>query len=169
MDRIGAVLWRAKPGPVSGIALAEQSIVTSPNDANLVGNVYYTKYYELQGALRDGYFYGIVPDAYRTTGAQGGLRCIYTEVRHLRDAMPFDTIKACMRVAGIHEKGIVLTFDFFRTLPGGRSEKLATGTHVAAWRAAEAGSISDLPAALREHLLDWVREDILAVTSRSAA
>ncbi|MEW6039597.1 MAG: SDR family NAD(P)-dependent oxidoreductase [Pseudomonadota bacterium] len=170
MDRIGAALWRAKPGPVAGIVLSEQSIATSPNDANLVGNIYYSKYYELQGVLRDGYFYGIVPDAYRMTAAQGGLRCIFTEVRHLRDAMPFDTIKACMHVAGIYEKGIVLAFDFFRILPGGRSEKLATGTHVAAWRAtAEPGGITDLPAVLREHLLDRVREDILAAMSRSAA
>ncbi|QJD30234.1 type I polyketide synthase [Methylococcus geothermalis] len=170
MERIGAALWRAKPGPVAGIVLAEQSTATSPTDANLVGNIYYSKYYELQGVLRDGYFYRIVPDAYRLAEARGGLRCIFTEVRHLRDAMPFDTIKARMHVAGIHEKGIVLAFDFFRIMPGGKSEKLATGTHVAAWRTAEeSGEVTDLPAALREHLLDRAREEILAATSKSAA
>ncbi|UZR29770.1 type I polyketide synthase [Methylococcus mesophilus] len=169
-DRIGAALWREKPGPVAGLVLSEQNVATSPNDANLVGNIYYSKYYELQGVLRDGYFYGIVPDAYRIGEAQGGFRCIFTEVRHLRDAMPFDTIKARMYLAGIYQKGVVLAFDFFRLMPGGRSEKLATGTHVAAWRAtAEAGSIADLPAALRDHLLGKVRKDILEMKSRSAA
>lgn len=170
LDRIGAALWREKPGPVAGMVLSEQNVATSPNDANLVGNIYYSKYYELQGVLRDGYFYGIVPDAYRIGEAQGGFRCIFTEVRHLRDAMPFDTIKARMYLAGIYQKGVVLAFDFFRLMPGGRLEKLATGTHVAAWRAtAEAGSIADLPAALRDHLLGRVRKDILEMKSRSAA
>lgn len=170
MELIGTTLWRAKPGPASGVVLAEQSVATSPNDANLVGNVYYSKYYELQGVLRDGYFHSIVPDAYRIGKTEGGLRCIFTEIRHLRDAMPFDTIKARMYVAAIHQKGILLAFDFFRILPGGRSEKLATGTHVAAWReTAEGAEITDLPPMLRNHLLKMARDEILAAPSRSAA
>ncbi|QXP88039.1 type I polyketide synthase [Methylococcus capsulatus] len=170
MELLGTALWRAKPGPAGGVFLAEQSVVTSPNDANLVGNIYYSKYYELQGSLRDSYFHGIVPDAYRIGEAQEGLRCIFTEIRHLRDAMPFDTIKARMSVAAIHQKGVLLAFDFFRLLPGGKSEKLATGTHVAAWRmATESAEITNLPSMLRIHLLKMVRDEILTAPSKSAA
>ncbi|MDF9393821.1 MULTISPECIES: type I polyketide synthase [Methylococcus] len=169
-ELIGTALWRAKPGPAGSVLLAEQTVATSPNDANLVGNIYYSKYYELQGMLRDGYFYGIVPDAYRIGEAQEGLRCIFTEIRHLRDAMPFDTIKARMSVAAIHQKGVLLAFDFFRVLPGGKSEKLATGTHVAAWRmSTEGAEITNLPSLLRIQLLKVVRDEILTAPSKSAA
>jgi hypothetical protein len=58
---VGVAVWQTPPGPASGMLLVEQTCVTSIGDANLVGNVYYSKYYELQGALRDGYFFGIVP------------------------------------------------------------------------------------------------------------
>ncbi len=157
LERIGASLWRTGRGPASGVPLTEESFSTSPNDANLVGNIYYSKYYELQGVLRDKYFFGVIPKAYQPAGKHGGLRCAFTEVKHLRDAMPFDTLSARMRVIAVHEKGIELGFDFFRVALQGKLEKLATGVHVAAWveptEARGGRETGKLPAALRDYLL----------------
>ncbi|QSA96532.1 type I polyketide synthase [Methylococcus sp. EFPC2] len=157
---IGGSLWRKKQGPETGILLAEHSCGTTSNDANLVGNIYYSKYYELQGVLRDSHFFGVVPDAYRMDSAHGGIRCVYTEVSHLRDAMPFDTLRARMYVNAVHERGIELGFEFFRIMPNGDVEKLATGVHVAAWMTAKEdgslGTAMDLPNALSGYLLSRV-------------
>lgn len=153
LKRIGASLWRAGNEPGSGAHLSEQSFPTSTNDANLVGNLYYTKYYELQGALRDRYLFGIFPEAYRAATATGGMRCVFTEVKHLRDAMPFDILTARMRVTAVHEKGIELGFEFFRAAPSGRLEKLATAVHVAAWKPGQGRGLARLPLSLRQHFM----------------
>lgn len=169
LERLGAALWHAQPGPVPGAFLAEQAFSTSPNDANLVGNIYYSKYYELQGVLRDNYFFSLLPDAYQAGGNFGGLRCLFTEVRHLRDAMPFDTLSARMHITRVHEKGLMLAFDFFRIAAGGKHEKLATGTHVLAWRTSPGSelphAIARLPEALLNHLLTRVKEERLGKTA----
>ncbi|MDD2767128.1 MAG: SDR family NAD(P)-dependent oxidoreductase [Methylococcus sp.] len=169
LARLGAARWHAQPGPVPGVFLAEQAFATSPNDANLVGNIYYSKYYELQGVLRDNYFFSVLPDAYQAGGNFGGLRCLFTEVRHLRDAMPFDTLSARMYITRVHEKGLMLAFDFFRISAGGKHEKLATGTHVLAWRTTLGSerphAIARLPEALLDHLLTRVKEERLGKTA----
>jgi enediyne polyketide synthase len=173
LERIGASLWRTRPGPAAGLCLAEQRFATFQNDGNLVGNLYYTKYYELQGILRDSYLFGVIPEAYHAAGKTGGIRCLYTEVQHLRDAMPFDVLTARMHLLALHEKGMELAFEFFRLTPGNTLEKLATGMHVAAWMetvgSTEFRRIVELPGLLREHLLDLIARGLLTGKYRSAA
>lgn len=173
LERIGASLWRARSGPAAGLCLAEQSFSTSSNDANLVGNLYYTKYYELQGVLRDSYLFGVIPEAYHVGGKAGGIRCLFTEVKHLRDVMPFDVLTARMQVIAVHERGVELGFEFFRVTPESTLEKVATGVHVAAWMEAsgnaELGKIVELPPPLQQHLLDLVDRKLPIRTYKTAA
>jgi enediyne polyketide synthase len=168
-NRAGSLLWQAVLAPHSGILLQQQYFSTSLNDANLVGNLYYTKYYELQGILRDCYFYKVVREAYCPNLNQGGLRCIYTDVKHLRDAMPFDTIDARMYLHAIYDKGIELRFEFFRLDANGYLEKLATGVHLAAWVQTlenDAESILvQLPDKLLKHLNHLLERDTSDITT----
>lgn len=155
--RIGVLDWQAASAPHSGIFLHQQNFSTSINDANLVGNIYYTKYYELQGIVLDSYFFKVIPETYQIPLNQGGLRCIFTEVKHLRDAMPFDTIDVRMYLHAIYEYGIELRFDFFRIDTDGHVEKLATGVHIAAWAHISENDTAEnelltLPDKLLEHL-----------------
>jgi acyl transferase domain-containing protein/NAD(P)-dependent dehydrogenase (short-subunit alcohol dehydrogenase family)/acyl-CoA thioesterase FadM len=161
VKRLGSDHWQAASGPNYDEPLHRQSFSTSLNDANLVGNIYYSKYYELQGILRDGYFYQVIPEAYRKQLNIGGLRCIFTEVKHLRDAMPFDTIEGLMYLNAVHEKGIELRFEFFR-VNAGKREKLAVGVHIAAWSLLSIDAVDSvlmaLPEKLLKHLTDARKE-----------
>lgn len=132
-NTLGALDWQAVSAIHSGIFLHQEIFSTSLNDSNLVGNIYYTKYYELQGILRDSYFFRIIPEAYRIPFNPGGLRCMFTEVKHLRDAMPFDTIDVRMYLHAIYKNGLELRFEFFRIDSNGNAEKLATAIHLAGW------------------------------------
>jgi acyl transferase domain-containing protein len=160
INKIGPLDWAKKHGPGVGMPLADQHFGTSINDANLVGNIYYSKYYELQGILRDNYFYNVVPEAYSRDGGGGAIRCLYTEVGHLRDAMPFDTLHAFMYLNAVHKNGMELGFHFFRVMPDGNREKLATGLQVIAWMTVSADkplpTITALPAALSNRMLNGV-------------
>lgn len=156
-------------GQPGEVVIGESAVDLGEQACPSVGNIYYSKYYELQGVLRDNYFFSLLPDAYQAGGNFGGLRCLFTEVRHLRDAMPFDTLSARMHITRVHEKGLMLTFDFFRIADGGKHEKLATGTHVLAWRTSPGSelphAIARLPEALLDHLLARVKEERLGKTA----
>ncbi|MGD0960312.1 MAG: SDR family NAD(P)-dependent oxidoreductase [Methylomonas sp.] len=152
LKRLGSIDWRGETGPNFGEFLHQQTISTSVIDANLVGNIYYTKYYELQGVLRDNYFFKAMPEAYQIPGG-GGLRCLFAEVKHLRDAMPFDTLDARMYLNAVYENGIELRFDFFRINADGSREKLAVGVHIAAWSVLSKDAAEWVLAALPEKLL----------------
>jgi acyl-CoA thioesterase FadM len=168
LDRIGAAWWRAPSGPASGVLLDEMTVLTSANDSNLVGNIYYTKYYELQGSLRDSHFFQVVPEAYRPGGVCGGLRCVFTEVSHLRDAMPFDTVIARMYLTAVSEQGVELSFHYFRPTASGELEKLATGTHIALWTEASDRPDHWTAARMPETVQSHIREVLGGVPLSSA-
>jgi NAD(P)-dependent dehydrogenase (short-subunit alcohol dehydrogenase family)/acyl-CoA thioesterase FadM/phosphopantetheinyl transferase len=156
---LGAAVWRAPQTPGAGLRLQQAAVQTSQNDANLVGNVYYTKYYELQSQLVDGYLYELLPESY-TSEVDRGMRCLFATVDHLRDAMPFDRVSASMRLTAIYERGVEVTFDFLRLLPDGGSEKLAVGSQLVSWVdqavSRKEPRYSRLPTHLANHFLNLV-------------
>jgi len=130
---LGPVVARVPPGPVNRALLAERVFETSLEEANVVGNIYFANYTEWQGPTRDHYFHELAPEYYRGTGEFGELRCLYYRIEHLREAMPFDRIGVRMSVDAVHERGVVLRFEYFRVPANGAWEKLGAGRHEAAW------------------------------------
>lgn len=159
---LGPTLYAAPAGPVNKALLYEHVFESSLEDANLVGNIYFANYYRWQGRTRDEYFRTTAPELYRGTGESGELRCLYCKIEHLREAMPFDPISVRMSLAGLHDRGVRLRFDYFRVNPDGERDKLGSGEHVAGWFAPAAGG-------------DWVpaplppvfRDTLLAAAARS--
>lgn len=145
---LGALLFKPTQGPRAQVLLCSRVFVTGSAVSNLVGNIYYATYYHWQRELIDQFLHeadaaGEVP-ALRS----GELQCVRSEVRHLREAMPYDRIEVSMSLAALHERGVALQFEYHKLSPDGQRSKLAAGHHVAVWVSLEGG---DASAELPEH------------------
>ena len=150
---LGAVVRQSVHGPVGRVVLHEQRFHTTLEDANLVGNIYFANYYIWQGRIVDTCFQRMAPELLRGVGAAGELRCTYTKVDHLREAMPFDTILVRIALVALHSQGVHLHVDYFREGAEGQLTKLAWGEHHAQWFKSTADG-QWLPAALPQVLVD---------------
>ena len=128
---------------------------TSLEDANLVGNVYFSNYYVWQGRVRDHYFHELVSSTTSTLEPCGEMRCVFSRVDHTAEAMPFDRINVKMYLSAVYENGIRLYFEYFR-VSGPQTIKLAYGEHEAMWATPESDSHwspAPIPQEFRSHLL----------------
>ena len=129
----GTVSYRATPGPRPGHVLSVRDIQTSLDDANSVGNVYFSNYGRWQGIVRDQFFYDLAPEYFRGIGEKGELVATHSDVEHLREAMPFDTIQVEMRMTVLAEQGAELRFAYYRLNSDGSYTKLAVGSQRLVW------------------------------------
>jgi acyl-CoA thioesterase FadM len=127
------LIYLAPAGPVIRPQLAMSHMETFQGEANAVGNVYYAKYYEWQGKLRDRYLQALIPDYFGGIGEHGEILCLNCRVDHLREAMPFDTITVGMSLKRLCRTRATLYFEYFRSMPGQAPVKLAYGTHEMVW------------------------------------
>jgi acyl-CoA thioesterase FadM len=126
-------LYIAPAGPTIHPILHSQSIETSLEDANIVGNIYFANYYAWQGRVRDRYFHDLIPEYFRGTGERGELICLNCRVDHLREAMPFERIEVSMALKALKTCRASLYFEYFKSGPDGRRLKLATGKQEVVW------------------------------------
>ncbi len=152
----GNQLYQESAGPLKGSSLLkEESIQTSLEDANLVGNIYFANYYKWQGRTRDNFFKKIAPEFY--IGEKGGeWRCVHSKVNHINEAMPFDRIVVRMHRKAVFERGVELYLDYFRVNPDGKHQKLGYGEHRAIWHAPDkegAWRPAELPVSFRQALI----------------
>ena len=63
----------------------------------------------------------------------GQFVCIDSQIKHLREAMPFDRIAITMKLQKLYECGVSLFFEYFKVDPYGEKQKLAYGSHTLAW------------------------------------
>jgi acyl-CoA thioesterase FadM/phosphopantetheinyl transferase len=153
---LGREVYREPAGPVRNSSfLAEMTLDTSLEDANLVGNVYFANYYVWQGRIRDHYFHDLVTAVPSGMEPYGELRCIFSRVDHTAEAMPFDRIKVKMYLTAVFERGVRLYFEYYR-VSGDTHTKLAYGEHEALWIIPDTESNwipAPLPEQFRKHLL----------------
>jgi len=117
---LGQELYREPTGPVKPSSLLnEQTFETSLEDANLVGNIYFSNYYAWQGRVRDQYFQRISPQHFQNREKWGEFRCSVSRIEHMNEAMPFDQIAAKMHRRVVYERGIRLLIDYYRLVPDG--------------------------------------------------
>jgi enediyne polyketide synthase len=125
--------YRAPAKPVIEPLLFERVIETSLDNSNTVGNIYFANYYAWQGQVRDHYFYRIIPEYFRGVGEKGELLCVQTQVQHLREAMPFDTIVVTMALKQLKKYSVTFHFEYFRQENDGSRTKLAFGEQQNVW------------------------------------
>jgi enediyne polyketide synthase len=83
--------------------------------------------------VRDRYFYRIIPEYFRGVGEKGELLCLQTQVQHLREAMPFDTIIVTMALKLLTKYSVTFHFEYFRQEVDGSRTKLAFGEQQNVW------------------------------------
>ena len=113
--------------------LLRQQFLTSREDSNLVGNIYFSNYYSWQARVRDQYFAMKFSDRY-SRSSSGDFVCVHAEVHHLQEAMPFEIIEVSMYLYELFAEGFTLYFEYYSVSEhGARLRKLAHGEHSAAW------------------------------------
>jgi len=128
------ILYRAKNEPIIKPLLHTELVQTTMEHANLIGNVYFAHYYEWQKLCIDRYLFNIVPDYFKGIGEKGELFVIHSEVNHLREAMPFYTIKITMHLKVLHENGMEFSFNYYGMASDNKEwVKLANGTCHGVW------------------------------------
>ncbi len=125
--------YQAPAKPIVEPLLFEKSIETSLDNSNIVGNIYFANYYAWQAQVRDIYFYMIIPEYFRGVGEKGELLCLQTQVQHLREAMPFDTIIVTMALKQLKKYSVTFHFEYFRQESDGSRTKLAFGEQQNVW------------------------------------
>lgn len=132
----GAQIHVEAKGPVNESALlCQQVFETSLEDANLVGNIYFSHYYTWQGRARDNFFRQIAPEYFSSTRMLGEFRCSLCKIEHLSEAMPFESIQVSLYRKAIHENAIQLHVEYHRISADGTKQKLGYGEHWATWYA----------------------------------
>lgn len=133
-DSIAKTNYFKTPFLPGGLPVADSTtFLTTLEDANLVGNVYYANYFIWQGRLRDQFVNKIAPQYLCGTGKQGAFICTYAHLDYLRDAMPFENIIVTFSFQEITNIEVVLRFEYFRDTDKGNKEKLAVGEHASSW------------------------------------
>ena len=113
--------------------LKEIILDTTMEHSNLAQNIYFSNYFTWQGQLRDTYLFEFSPEQYRRMDKHGQFVCIESQVKHLREAMPFDRIAITMKLLKLYECGLSLFFEYFKVDPYGGRQKLAYGSQTLAW------------------------------------
>jgi enediyne polyketide synthase len=154
---LGDDLHSEPAGPArSSALLAERTFETTLEDANLVGNIYFSNYYVWQGRTRDHFLKQTQPDYFNGTKKPGEFRCIRCKINHMSEAMPFDRIAVRMYRDVVFERGVRLYFDFYRLSSNGKRHKLGFGEHEAVWHAPNGNGKwipSELPDSVRSALM----------------
>lgn len=158
----GEAIWENKSFPRPAFVHSE-SFETTLEDSNLVGNLYFAHYYQWQSKTKDMYLYKAL-GSYLGNPQNTGYDLFYTGagVRHLREAMPFDRITVKLAVKSIHTKGVKFYFEYYKSTPGGHTEKIAYSELDAVWMKigskGESNIASDMPEDLIKMLLNTMGE-----------
>ena len=152
----GESLYCAAPSPRRGRLVAQETVTTTLEDANSVGNIYFSNYGRWQGLVRDAYFHAIDKRYFENMGQEGELVAIESEINHLREAMPFSQILITMNVVEVWKNAVAVTFAYFN-VDNGDKIKLASGSQTLVWAKKDVKHIFEslaLPPSYREKLLE---------------
>ncbi len=155
------LVYKAPDGPSVVPVIHEQAIETSLDNSNLVGNVYFANYFSWQGQTRDRYFYNLVPECFRGTGEMGELICLESRVDHLREAMPFDSIRVTMALKRLTAVSAEFFFEYFKAEADGSRTKLAFGMQKTAWVVRDENgrpSLAPFPEKVQQDMERQIRE-----------
>lgn len=111
---IGNVLFKDENLINQRRILHKATFSTSLDESNLVGNIYYANYYKWQAKTFDYFIHKINPGFFFYQESQKKFVCLESEINHLQEAMPFDTIEVRLYVDEVYEFGLGLIYEFFR-------------------------------------------------------
>ncbi|MDJ0625355.1 MAG: SDR family NAD(P)-dependent oxidoreductase [Candidatus Caenarcaniphilales bacterium] len=119
------------------ILIDEYNFQTGIYDANLVGNLYYSNYYDWQAKCIEKLVFQHLPEIFLDRGKTGEYISLESNVNHLQEAMPFEEIKVKMYLKALYENAFTLYFEYY-SLGDQRTNdrferKLAYGSNTIIW------------------------------------
>ncbi|NJO67951.1 MAG: hypothetical protein HC830_00545 [Bacteroidetes bacterium] len=145
LSDLGVLIYESPAIPRPSILLNSKSYQTGIYNANTVGNLYYSNYYDWQAKNIESHFFKIIPELYLKNGKAGEYICLEANVNHLQEAMPFEEIEVNMYLEQLYEKGIKLYFEYYSGGSEGK-KKLAYGYNILLW--AQRKDEESVPAAI---------------------
>jgi len=122
-------------------------------ETNLVGNVYYVNHLRWQGRCREMFLREHAPEILEELSRDLALATVRCSCDYLAELEAFDEIAIRMRLGGIVQNRITLTFEYWRQ-NGEGEELIARGEQVVACmrRAGNRAVPTQIPGSLREAL-----------------
>ncbi len=121
-----------------GDAYEYRHIVTI-EDTDLLGNVNYVNYIRWQGRARELFLRDYTPDVVAGFAAGVRLLTVSCHCDYLRELRVFDEVVVRMRQGELGQTQSVMTFEYWRQLPDGGEELVATGEQRIACVTTDAG------------------------------
>ncbi|HEY9885761.1 MAG TPA: hypothetical protein V6C96_00735, partial [Vampirovibrionales bacterium] len=148
------------------VMLSKSRFQTGIFDSNLVGNLYYSNYYDWQAKTTERYLFKFIPEIFTNQGKLGEFICLESKVNHIQEAMPFEEIVVKVYLENLYSNGFKLFFEYFSCGMGdGNTErKLASGSNTFIWakRTDEhsAPSATTLPPKLKQAFVEAVNRSL---------
>jgi enediyne biosynthesis thioesterase len=122
-------------------------------ETNLVGNVYYVNHLRWQGRCREMFLHDHAPEILDELSRDLALATVRCSCEYLAELEAFDEIVLRMRLGGVVQNRITLSFEYWRQNKDGE-ELIARGEQVIACmrREGKRAAPTPIPAPLREAL-----------------
>ena len=154
---LGDCLYHCPNTPQPLKVITSQRFDTTRAESNLVGNVYYSNYYHWQNKLIDRYIYALLKsNNVKNTVAQG-LESVRSQVVHLREAMPYDTVEARLSIIAIYRQCVKFAIEFYSVDDQGNTLKLSKAENSMVWRLHGVAEAEDIPNYVIDNLLQLAR------------
>ena len=132
IDDLGRLKYQSQSKQRPDFLLSREIFQTGLLDSNSVGNLYYSNYYDWQAKSIEKFIYSLKPEIFTFQGRKGEYACLESNVNHLQEAMPFETVEVSMYLEELYEKGFKLYFEYFSVNENAR-RKLAYGSNTILW------------------------------------
>ena len=113
-----------------------ENFSTCMDDSNIVGNIYYSRYFHWQWRTSDLFLYSAAPQLMAAITALSDVRELIplnSRIDFIRDAFPFDRIQTELAVTRFTESSATFQFTHYRLNDNDGREKLSVGTQDVVW------------------------------------
>lgn len=156
---LGKIVYQTPSTLINGFEIHQETFATTLEDTDAIGNINFANYGVLQGRIRDSFFQSLIPEYYVRASNKGEFQCLKSQVEYLREALPFEPIQVVMSLNKIYERGLELTFEYFKLMAKQERQKIAVGKQTIIWLSRQTEKANDsalLPEKLSKKLLDIV-------------
>ena len=118
------------------VVIWNENFHTCLDDSNIVGNVYYSRYFHWQWRTSDLFLYSVAPQLVANIVDLGNVRELIplnSHIEFVRDAFPFDRIRTELAVIRSTECAATFQFTHYRVHENGQQEKLSVGLQDVVW------------------------------------
>ena len=128
-----------------GIVAFEYRFITTFEDTNLVGNIYFANYARWQGKCREMFLMEYCPDVIDQVNQGLALITLDLHLRYLSQLFAFDQVIMRMSLGSMANSRMMMLFKYYKTLPEGEELVCEGSQAMACMRADPTGRLVAAP------------------------